>query len=105
MKTNSPSINIQRDLIKRKHFLKNELKLIILTSIIRNQNVQPIIRAYIWFKLIHDLKIKSRVSRQHNVCLITGKQKTTFSVTNLSRQITKKLIELGLAKGFKTYSK
>lgn len=105
MKTNSLSINIQRDVAKRKHFLKNELKLTILKSIVHNQNIQPIIRAYICFRVIHNFKKKSFISTQHNVCLITGKQKTTFKLTNISRQMTKKYLELGLIRGFRTYTK
>ena len=43
---------LNKDLIYRKYFLKNELKKIILKSIIQNKNVTPIIRFNAKFKLI-----------------------------------------------------
>ena len=104
MKTCWHESRITKDIISRKYFIKKELKLFILKSLIRNQNTKPILRAYSLFLLTSKTKKKWSIARQQNKCLLTGKAKSTLKISNISRQSTKKLIELGLMQNIKTIS-
>lgn len=101
MKTNITSVANQRDLIKRKKKLKKEIKLIILKSFIRNRNLTPSIRAVFFFKFNSFWKKGTSESNQQNICIKSGKKKTTFQISNMSRQLTKRFIEHGLIQGVK----
>jgi len=68
----SKFINIYKDKVKRKKFLKTELKSIILKSIFRNFQTNDMIRLSV-FKQITFLNKKSFISKQNNMCLITGR--------------------------------
>lgn len=96
MKTNKPSVSNQRDIIKRKKRLKNELKLIIFKSFIQNRKIKPIVRYFIKIKNMQILKKEQSFSRQQNICVYSGKNKTTFKISSLSRQLTKRFIENGM---------
>ena len=88
MKTKIKGIN--RDLIKRKKFLKKEIKKIILKSIIQNLNIKPNIRALASKKQIFK-QINSYISKQNNnICLKTGRVKGVLRLNNLSRHEIKK---------------
>jgi ribosomal protein S14 len=90
MKIKNNILNINKDFIKRKKFLKNEIKKIILKSIIQNKNIKPLIRAYIMYK-ISQIKINSSIAKQNNICVISGRIGGTYKLTNTSRHIIKKL--------------
>jgi len=91
MKDKTKIINIEKDKIKRKNFLKNEIKKIILKSIIQNLNIKPIKRALALKKLSY-INSKAYLSRQNNnICLKTGRNKGVLRLTNLSRHIMKQL--------------
>jgi len=75
------------DLIRRKSFLKNEFKYIILKSILQNKNVKPIVRSYAYMKLIF-LKKKERISFQRNLCLVRGRYRSVFKATQMGRHET-----------------
>jgi len=84
-------ININKDIIKRKNFLKKEIKKLTLMSIIQNLNINPVIRALALRKL-SSLSTKCSISRQrNNVCLKTGRMKGTLRLFDLSRHQIKKL--------------
>lgn len=83
-------ININKDLLKRKKFLKNEIKRIVLLSVIQNLNVKPSIRALALKKLTF-FRTNSSISRQNNnICLKTGRIKGVLNLTQLSRHQMKK---------------
>jgi len=75
------------DLIRRKSFLKNEFKYIILKSILQNKNVKPIVRSYAYMKLIF-LKKKERISFERNLCLVRGRYRSVFKATQMGRHET-----------------
>ena len=82
-------INIKKNIIKKKKFLKNEIKKIILKSIIQNKNIKPLIRSNAFYKL-SQLKYNYLISKQNNVCLYSGKIKSIFKKYNMSRHFIKK---------------
>lgn len=86
-------INIKKEFLKKKKFLKNEIKKIILKSITNNKNIKPIIRANAYYKL-SKLKISSSISKQkNNICLKTGRIGGVYKFSNFSRHYIKKLFD------------
>jgi len=95
MKIKNKILNINKDKIKRKEYLKKEIKKIVLTSIVRNLNLKPIQRSLAWKKLSQFKRI-AYISRQNNnICLKTGRNKGVLRVTNLSRHYMKQLSLVG----------
>lgn len=84
-------LNIEKEFLKKKLYIKSEIKKIILKSIINNKNTKPIYRANAYYKL-SKFKIKSSISKQSNICLKTGRFKGVYKHTNLSRHFMKKLM-------------
>jgi len=82
-------INIKKNILKKKKFLKKEMKLIILKSLIQNKNLQPIIRSNARYKMSR-LKYIYRISKQNNICLYSGKIKSIFNKFKMSRHFIKK---------------
>jgi len=68
----SKLVVIYKDKVKRKKFLKTELKSIILKSIFQNFQTNDIVRLSA-FKRLSFLNKKSFISKQNNMCLITGR--------------------------------
>jgi len=101
MKTNVKSIANHRDIIKRKKNLKIELKLVILKSLLQNRETSRSLRSFLKLKLTTLWKKNFSKSNQQNVCIYSGKKKTTFKLTSLSRQYTKRMIEHGLIQNVK----
>jgi ribosomal protein S14 len=95
--------NIIKDLIKRKYFLKTELKKIILKSIIQNKNTKPLIRSYAMLKYTTFNK-KSFLSKQINVCLIRGRHKGVWSFCQMSRHALNKFATSGFLQNIKIKS-
>jgi ribosomal protein S14 len=83
-------LKINKDLLKKKIYIKSEIKKIILKSIIHNKNLKPIIRSSARYKLSR-LQLKASISKQNNICLLTGRFGGVFKLTNLSRHSMKKL--------------
>lgn len=86
--------NIIKDQINRTYFIKNELKKIILKSIIQNKNVKPIIRSYALYKKSIFTR-RSSISNQNNVCLLRGRIKGVWKFSQLSRHAMIKLATYG----------
>lgn len=63
---------IYKEICKRKKYLKNELKQLILKSVCRNFKINEILRVLSFFK-IQFLKKKKPISKQNNICQISGK--------------------------------
>lgn len=81
-------LNNYKILKLKKLFLKNEIKKLILKSIIYNQKIKPQIRAYAQYKQ-QSLNFKTHLTKQVNTCIETGKYKTIINSFNRARQITK----------------
>jgi len=94
---------IYRDKIKRKSFLKNEFKKIILQSVLQNFNSNNLSRISAMKKLIF-LKKKSQISRQNNMCLVTARFGGVFQTHDMSRHIMKKLGKFNLLHNLKIKS-
>ena len=91
MKIKTKHINIYKDKIKRKLFIKTEIKKIILKSIIQNKNIKPVIRASAYYKLSR-MSLFSSISKQNNnICLKTGRIKGVYKITSMSRHYMKQL--------------
>ncbi len=76
--------NIYKDLIKRKTFLKKEIKLILLKSILQNFQTNNIIRSHALKKIIF-LPKKSKISKQNNLCLLSGRSGGVYKIADISR--------------------
>jgi len=82
--------NIKKNVIKKKKFLKREIKFIILKSLIQNNNIKPLIRSNAFYKLSR-LKYNHSKSKQNsNLCLYSGKIKSVFNKFKMSRHFIKK---------------
>lgn len=96
--------SIDRDILRRKIFLKNELKMIILKSVMRNLSVKPVMRSLAKKKLCK-LNYKYSLSRQkNNICLLSGRMKGVTRLTSLSRHFIKKLGSVGNLQNIKIKS-
>ena len=84
-----------KDKIKRKNFLKNELKKLILKSVLQNFKLCELDRLESLKKLTFISK-KSYISRQNNPCLISGRMGGVFKKWNLSRHNLKNMGKLGM---------
>lgn len=92
-------LKISKDEIRRLMFLKKEIKRILLKSIYRNQGIKPIYRGLCAYKIQQDNLMSSR---QKNICIITGKNRGTYSVSNTSRHILNKMLQEGFVTNMKT---
>jgi len=91
-KTKTNKIKIYKNLYLKKKFIKNEIKKIILKSILQNKSIKPIIRANANY-FLSKLKNRYNLSKQkNNICLKTGRIKGIFNNLNLSRHFSKKLL-------------
>lgn len=93
--------NINKDIVKRKFYLKNEIKKIILISIIQNLNLKPNIRALALKKINKFLKISFISKQNNNICLKTGRFKGVLKLTQMSRHSIKKLGLVGSLQNIK----
>lgn len=82
-------INIHKELIKSKKFVKKEIKSMILKSIIQNSNVAPLIRIKA-SRLNCKKPQTSCISKQkNNICIKTGRYKGVYKQYNLTRHYIK----------------
>lgn len=96
--------NIVKDKVKRKKYLNNEIKKIVLKSIIQNLNIKPNIRSLAWKKLLK-FKLISSISKQNNnLCLRSGRYKGVLRLTNASRHEMKKMGAIGSLQNIKIKS-
>jgi small subunit ribosomal protein S14 len=91
------------DNFKRKLFVKNELKRILLKSIIKNTNL-PL--SYRYFALYNKSKLMrfSSITQQKNKCVETGRIWTTVKNVNYSRFYFRTESNSGNLPGFKRAS-
>ncbi len=86
---------LTKDLLKRKNFLKNEIKQKIFKSILQNFQIKPIIRVEALRKLIIYSK-KCNISKQNNICILSGRFGGVFKKWNISRHQIKNMSKLNL---------
>ena len=86
---------ISKDLLKRKKYIKNEIKSIIYKSIFQNFQIKPIIRIEALRK-ITALSKKCNLSKQNNICIVSGRFGGVFKQWNLSRHQIKNLSKFNL---------
>ena len=103
MKQTKIKQTIIKDLIHRKKKLKNQLLFILIKTIFRNQNISFKEKSFFFFYKNFKLKNYSSIVKQQNVCVLTGKNKTTFKLTSFNRHMSKKFIDLGLLNQFTKY--
>jgi len=94
---------LRKDMVKRKSFLKNEFKKIIFKSISQNFGVTYMLRIEVLKNLIF-FKRKSSISRQNNVCLLTGRVGGVYGKYNLSRHSIKRVGKLNMLNNTKAAS-
>ena len=92
---------IVKDLIYRKHYIKYELKKLILKSIIQNKSSHPLIRYHAKFKL-NLITLRSNICKQNNTCIVTGRNGGVFKFLNISRHAIKQLNNNGLISNVKS---
>ncbi len=95
---------ISKDLIKRKNFLKNEIKLILFKSIIKNFQINEFIRIEM-FRKISLIWKKCNITKQNNICLYTGRMGGVFKKWNASRHYIKQMGKWNLLTNIKIKSK
>ena len=83
--------SIRKEILKKKLYTKNEIKRIILKSILQNNSIKPLLR--VKASKIYQKKSKlSFISKQkNNICLKTGRIKGVYNKFNLSRHYIKYL--------------
>ena len=91
------------DIFRRKLFLKNELKKIILRSIIKNNNISLIYRYYALYNKSKLYRFSS-ISQQKNKCVETGRIWSTVKKTQYSRFFFRVESNVGNLPGFKRAS-
>jgi hypothetical protein len=82
------NFNLIKEKIRKKNFMINELKIIILKSILQNKKNNLKLRSLTYY-LLCTLKYHAKISYQKNVCFDTGKFKSTINNFSLSKQRTK----------------
>jgi len=86
---NKSFINYLKLKIKKKLFLKNEIKIKILKSIIQNQKNKPLKIQYAYYSLIN---MSTIFNKMKNTCLLTGRNASVSNNFYLSRHSLKKLL-------------
>lgn len=94
---------ISKDRVKRKIFLKNELKKLILKSIMKNHQIPEIIRIDALKHLTFFSK-KSSISQQNNICLLSGRSGGVFKQWQISRHNIKQAGKFNLLQNTKINS-
>jgi len=91
------------DNLKRKVFIKYEVKKKILSSIIKNKSLQNVYRYYAYFNFVK-ISRYSLITKQKNRCTKTGRAWSTVKLTNYSRFVFRNKANNGNLPGFKRAS-
>jgi hypothetical protein len=98
---NSNHKNIYKDYIKRKCFLKKEIKFLILKSIFQNRSSVAYVRMY--SRVFTALsKKKYFLSFQKKKCVFSGQSKGIFKKFEISRHVVKSFNNMGLIQNITT---
>ena len=85
----SEILNFIKIKIKKKKFIKNELKLKVLKSIFQNKKIIPNKRLFAFFLI---LKNNNKINKQKDICLLTSKNSGLNNNFGISRNCVKKLL-------------
>lgn len=99
MKNNKLNLRVNKDLLKRKKYLRQELLIYIYKSFFYNNNIQVNLSLNSYAKIL--FWKKKTLTKQTNVCLITGKYKTNLKFSSFSRHATKRLLDVNLLQNIK----
>lgn len=94
-------LNFIKIKIKRKIYLKNELKKKILKSIVQNQNIKPLTKQYASYNLVKMSVLSYKIK---NTCLLTGRNSAVSNNFFLSRHSLKKLANVNKLQNIKIKS-
>lgn len=87
--------NIRLDNIKRKLFLKYEIKKLILKSIFQNRYIKNTKRFFIKIKLLR-FKKQGAITFQKKRCVLTGQSNSIYKNFEINRHMVKKLNIFGM---------
>jgi len=85
----SEILNFLKIKVKKKKFIKNELKVKILKSIFQNKKITPNKRLFAFFLI---LKNNTKINKQKDICLLTSKSAGLYNNFGISRNCVKKLL-------------
>lgn len=91
------------DSLKRKLFVKNEIKLYIFRSILKSRLLKTKFKLFILFKIFL-LSIFCSQTKQKNRCLISGRSIAVKKKYKLSRFVMREKINNGDLVGFRRFS-
>lgn len=98
---NSNHKNIYIDYIKRKYFLKREVKFLILKSIFQNRSSANNLRLYARLFIVNSKK-RYFLSFQKKKCVFSGQSKGIFKKFEISRHVVKNFNNMGLIQNITT---
>lgn len=101
---NSNIKNILKEKVKREKAYKKNVLWNVLKSISQNNNIKNNIKIYTNFILDKKGEKGSNMSRQHKVCLLTGKRSSVLKGFSFSRYTVKKLILSNRLTNFKKHN-
>jgi ribosomal protein S14 len=84
--------NIIKEKIKKTNLLKKELLCKIKKSIIQNNNIKNQIKIYTKLQIVRGSGNRNFSSKQHKICLFTGKRSCVLNGFNYSRYKIKNFI-------------
>jgi ribosomal protein S14 len=84
--------NIVKEKIKKTNLLKTEIIYKIKKSVIQNNNIKTYLKLYSILQTIKKNKKQTFLSKQHKICIITGKRSCVVNGFNYSRYKFKNLI-------------
>lgn len=90
---------VSKDEIRRIIYIKKELKNTLLKSLLKNQQVNPNIRFWVFYKIQQNCTF---ISRQNNRCVVTGRSGGVWKLTNMSRHMMNKRFQFGLIPNVRT---
>ena len=89
---NKNTQNIIKEKIKKTNLLKTELLYKIKKSILQNNNIKTQIKLYAILQTVKKNKKNLFLSKQHKICILTGKRSSLVNGFNYSRYKIKNLI-------------
>jgi ribosomal protein S14 len=94
-------IKLIKNKLKKKKFLKNEIKYKILKSIFQNKKINPNKRLFSFFLI---LKSNNKINKLKNICLLTSKTNGLIKDFGISRNMMKYLLNHNKAQNIKANS-
>lgn len=89
---NKNTYNIIKEKIKKNNLLRTEITSKIKKSIIQNNNIKSQIKIYSIFQTVKKNLKKTHLSKQHKICILTGKRSCVVHNFSFSRYKIKNFI-------------